>query len=460
MKTPTRLPLNPRVPAGAPTLPLRLQRLILLMLFALPLSLHAQFNYVITNGAVTITEYTNSAVGPAVIPDSIEGAPVIAIGSYVIGNRTNVTSIAIPNSVTNIDQWAFWNGPSVLTITVDPDNVFYTSVDGILFDKRQTVLLRCPAGRSGNYQIPDGVVTIAQGAFMYCRHLTSVTIPPGVYTIPDYSFDYCRSLTNITIPDGVTSIGVEAFSQCGFASVAIPHGVTNIADWGFAGCYFLTSITIPDSVTDLGYAALSWCTNLTNVVVGNRLTTIGGYAFYFDTSLTNITIPDSVTGIDYAAFCNCYHLRSVVVGSGVGSIVAGDYGPFRNCYELTGIYFSGNAPQLFGEEERSLFAESTNVVVYYLPGTTGWGPMFGGRPTAPWLPAIESTDPGFGFHSGQFGFNIQWATSKKVVVEASTNLHNPTWLPLGTNTIIDGTSLFRDVESTNYTARFYRIRSL
>ena len=102
-------------------------------------------------------------------------------------------------------------------------------------------------------------------------------------------------------------------------------------------------------------------------------------------------------------------------------------------------------------------------VSYYLPGTIGWGPTFGGGPTAPWLlqsPTILNTSPTFGVQSNRFTFRISWATNAAVAVEATTNLAAPNWTALATNTLNSGWTDFTDPQWTNHPARFYRVRSL
>ncbi len=74
-------------------------------------------------------------------------------------------------------------------------------------------------------------------------------------------------------------------------------------------------------------------------------------------------------------------------------------------------------------------------------------------------PVILTTAPSFGIQTNAFGFRISWATNASVVVEASTTLANPVWVPISTNTLMDGWAYFSDAEWTNYSARFYRIRS-
>jgi hypothetical protein len=102
------------------------------------------------------------------------------------------------------------------------------------------------------------------------------------------------------------------------------------------------------------------------------------------------------------------------------------------------------------------------VTIYYLPGTTGWSAFSTatGVPIVPWFlpnPVVLNNEPSFGVQTNQFGFNISWATNASVVVQACTNLANPVWLPVVTNTLTNGTFYFSDANWTNYHNRFYRL---
>jgi hypothetical protein len=110
-----------------------------------------------------------------------------------------------------------------------------------------------------------------------------------------------------------------------------------------------------------------------------------------------------------------------------------------------------------------MFYPDYGATIYYLPGTTGWGSIFGGRPTALWAlpyPIFLTTAPSFGIHSNRFAFIISWTTNVPVVVEACESLANPAWSPVATNTLAGGWAYFSDPQWTNYPARFFRVRSL
>jgi hypothetical protein len=299
------------------------------------------------------------------------------------------------------------------------------------------------------------VTSIGESAFWDCTSLTSVTIPGSVTSIGDGAF-YESSLTNATIKNGVTSIGDEAFYGTRLTSVTIPSSVTNIGNYAFAYCYSLTSVTIPDSVISMGVYAFYDCTSLTNATIGSGVTSIGEFAFESCYSLTKVTIGNGVTSIGEFAFEYDYGLTSVTIPGSVTSI---GNGAFYGCTSLTSVYFTGNAPSPTSD---STVFSGDPATIYYLPGTTGWGAMFDGLPTALWFlpnPQILNFEPGFGVQPGGFGFTISWATNASVVVEAATNLANPVWIPVSTSPLTSGTSYFSDPQWTNYPARFYRVTS-
>jgi hypothetical protein len=444
------------------------------------------------------------------------GTSVYRIGARAFDFCTGLTSVTIPDSVTCMGDVAFFDCTSLTAITVGANNPVYSSLDGVLFDKSQTVLIRYPGGKAGSYTVPDGITTIGEWAFDGCTHLTSVTIPDSITSIGNSAFGECTSVTSVTIGTNVTRIGNGAFYDCiSLTSITLPNSITNIGGWAFDGCTNLTSATIPASLTTIGEFAFCCCISLTSITIPNSVTSIGEAAFLYCASLTNITIPNSVTNIEYSAFALCTSLTTITVDAlnpfyssvdgvlfdkdqttlveylgGLGSsytipnsvtrIEAYAFNgctsltsvtipdsvttigecAFLNCSSLAGVYFEGSAPNfeclsLIGSPFRG-----DRAIVYYLPGTTGWGTDCVGRPTTLWLPQIQTKSASLGVLTNQFGFTVKWASGLTVVLEACTNLGNPVWSAVSTNTLTDGSSFFSDSQWTIYPSRFYRIRSL
>ena len=176
--------------------------------------------------------------------------------------------------------------------------------------------------------IPDSVTNIGDGTFFYCKSLTSINIPDCVTSIGVF-FD-CDSLTSINIPDSVTSIGDYAFSGCdSLTSINIPDSVTSIGDYAFSDCKSLKSINIPDSVTSIGNYAFIDCNSLKSINIPGNVTTIGEGAFGNCNSLTSINIPNSVKRIGYFAFAGCDSLspqvESDIIQRFSGEVFYGEY---------------------------------------------------------------------------------------------------------------------------------------
>jgi len=255
----------------------------------------------------------------------------------------------------------------------------------------------------------------------------------SVVSIGSYAF-YDTIVSSVTIGINVTNIGDNAFYTCtNLNSMTIPNNVISIGNLAFNYCPSLTNVTIPDSITSIGFATFDW-TGLTSVVIPNSVTNIGGYAFYFCESLTNVTIGNNVNSIGYAAFASCAN--------------------------LLGVYFKGNAPSVITNtfNGNDTFSDDTNTIVYFLPGTTGWGALFGGLPAVRWNPQVKN-DASFGVRTNRFGFAITGTTNIPIVVEACTNLSGGAWTPLQTCTVTNGSIYFTDPAWTNHPTRLYRLRS-
>ena len=259
------------------------------------------------------------------------------------------------------------------------------------------------------------VLEINDGAFGYCRSLTSITIPNSVTSIGYNAFSGCTGLTSITIPNSVTSIDYYAFVGCsglekivvdqgntvydsrekcnaiietesntiiaGCKNTIIPNSVTSIGYKAFSGCTGLTSVTIPSSVTSIGYYAFEGCTNIstieyhcpyigywfsspqksvTNIIIGDEVITVGEGAFKRFVNLKSITIPNSVTSIGNSAFYGCTGLTSITIPNSVTSI---GNSAFSYCTGLTSIHCQGaTPPTIYDPFDTQIYSSATLYV--------------------------------------------------------------------------------------------------
>ena len=329
---------------------------IVMLITAIPIDVTADTadEFVIDQNGV-LTRY-NGVGGDVVIPD---GVTSIHWGAFPDAIRPAIISLTFPASVRLIDITYFRGHENAGVLNrgyynltdfhVNADNEVYSSVDGVLFSKDQTILHAYPMGKPwSSYTIPDGAVGIGRCAFRDTVFLEKVIIPEGVVRIEDYAFRSCRNLTEIILPNSLRHIGGVAFGSNRMTEIIIPDGVTTIGMSAFAYCARLEKITIPDSVTSLGAHAFMNCISLTEVTIGSGINVIESWMFSGCISLKEIVIPDNITNIGHNAFKDCTGLEEITIGSGVTSLSSS---MFWNCTNLTRINFGINGSSVVNVDE-------------------------------------------------------------------------------------------------------------
>ncbi|MCL2771557.1 MAG: leucine-rich repeat domain-containing protein [Firmicutes bacterium] len=155
-----------------------------------------------------------------------------------IGNRvfagTRLSSITIPASVQSIGNHVFI-GDFLEYIEVDEDNEFYSSIDGALYNKAQTVLIVVPKRWTGDFVVPEGVIEINSDAFHQCSRITSITLPESLEIIGNSVFTQ-MNINSLTIPAGVVAVGDGVFAHWSASRTIYILGHTSEAEadaaWG------------------------------------------------------------------------------------------------------------------------------------------------------------------------------------------------------------------------------------
>ena len=231
---------------------------------------------------------------------------LVSIGDYAFSGCAKMRTFTVPSKVTELNATAFYRNTSMIAYDVQNGNTAFTAKGGVLFNYTGSTLVCYPAGLKGTYVIPENVKTVGDYAFAFTR-LSGVELSK-VQSLGNYAFVY-GSLENIVIPDSVTYMGEYVFNSNAYLCYAkLGKGLTYISRGAFSQTV-LTSIEIPAGVrfinggispTDGAFAKID---NLATVTFapGSTLTYIGPFAFY-GSGVVSIEIPASVVTIEAKAF--------------------------------------------------------------------------------------------------------------------------------------------------------------
>ena len=331
--------------------------------------------------------------------------------AYSINKLYGILHVVIPAGISDISANSFGN--TTVSITVDKDNPYYSSVDGILYSKDGKALLRYPSGKQGDtFTVPAAVERIGGYAFASCNRLENVLLGDGVIIIDDSAFlltnipytvyediKYVGTASNpyhaavevvdtykdeYTLHPNTVAIAGRLFSyNTSIESVELPLGLVSIGDYAFWNASSLDSVSIPDTVTYIGEAAFWGCDALSDVDFGRGVAYIGARAFYSCSEITKISLPDTLTYIGSEAFRGCerityielpdsvvtvcdsafYYCRgltSIVLGSGLESVGTDAFGSCSSLYKVTNN--SSLALEL-GSTDHGSVAKNAKIIV-------------------------------------------------------------------------------------------------
>ena len=333
-----------------------------------------------SNGTVFISGYTgfDSILN---IPSTLDGLTVSGIDDEAFRDKTDISKVNIPSSVTFIGYRAF-AGSSIRSIDI-PSTVtkfdfswgFHTfencdNLTTVTFNASTDVpndaFNDCDALKT--VTIGNCTTSIGKKAFYDCDSLSTVKLGNKISSIGDYAFEN-TVIKSISIPSSVSYIGYAAFRNTKLTSVNIPATVTGFGTgWDgcstFRDCSKLTTVTFNASNVVPAYG-FNNCGSLKTFTIGNKTTGIDNYAFSDCTTLQSIKIGENVQYIGELAFYNTKSLKSVIGGSVISKI-------YKYAFQYTGLK-SYSIPETVTYIDHHAFANSSLETVTIPSSVTEWG---------------------------------------------------------------------------------------
>ena len=333
-----------------------------------------------SNGTVFISGYTgfDSILN---IPSTLDGLTVSGIDDEAFRDKTDISKVNIPSSVTFIGYRAF-AGSSIRSIDI-PSTVtkfdfswgFHTfencdNLTTVTFNASTDVpndaFNDCDALKT--VTIGNCTTSIGKKAFYDCDSLTAVKLGNKISSIGDYAFEN-TVIKSISFPSSVSYIGYAAFRNTKLTSVNIPATVTGFGTgWDgcstFRDCSKLTTVTFNASNVVPAYG-FNNCGSLKTFTIGNKTTGIDNYAFSDCTTLQSIKIGENVQYIGELAFYNTKSLKSVIGGSVISKI-------YKYAFQYTGLK-SYSIPETVTYIDHHAFANSSLETVTIPSSVTEWG---------------------------------------------------------------------------------------
>ena len=250
-----------------------------------------------TQGTVTYTMLTNKE------KTKIIAAPGAKPTQFSSSGTTYLTSITIPDQITEIGDYAFYGNPTLKTVN------FHAGITRIGMGAFYETLLT-------RVSIPNPECEIGNSCFSNSQ-VSSITLPQGMKKLGRHVFFYCINLTSLTLPEGMEEIGMMCFSSCNLTTVNLPSTMVKLDSCALQSNPF-TSINLKN-VKFIGHQAFSMCSNLTSVTSNGKLEEIEGAAFT-RCPLTTAYLPEGLLTINMNAYFRCTSMNSFTIPTTVTTI--------------------------------------------------------------------------------------------------------------------------------------------
>lgn len=317
------------------------------------------FEFKINGAECILVKVKDKAITNIAIPNN-----VYSVSADLFKECSELISVQISASVTNIADNAFDKCAKLQTIIVDSQNAYYQSIDGVLYNKVASILIYYPmASQSSSFVVPNSVEKLADNSIYNCSALTSITLGASVKTLGKNVLLECNKLQTIGVnssnnyfasTDGVLySKNYRILYKYPVAkqqqTFQVPNSVCQVASCGFYKCVNLQSVTCninSSQLLSIGESAFYGCQNLVTIDLPLSLETISKNAFMNCYSLSSVTLRECLATIEQDSFSWCTNLMSVTILESETALLINKYA-FSNCYKLMEVYM-GRTPEFNG----------------------------------------------------------------------------------------------------------------
>ena len=340
-----------------------------------------------TGTVIANNAFSNCNFSSIALPSDLTEITKSNLSRYLSGITGSDYKLEIPATVTSIDTSALDSLSNIKEISVSTKNPKFSSKDGILYNKDQTELWKCPLAKDSINEIASTVITIKNGAFYNCTKLTEISLPKSVKTIEAKAFENCSSVTNFTIPLSVVSIS-ESFFGCtsleridceaalkpydwveGWSN--IKNNTSALVNWNskensqlISGIYYTIDNVDSSYAIVSGYVADT--INSTSEILeevtfyGKKYTVqeIKKGAFNNCDKIQTIIIPDTIEVVNEKAFEGCTSLICMIIPKSVKVFKS----TFADCRSLVHIYLEASEENIAEKMENGDFAKNFNVI--------------------------------------------------------------------------------------------------
>lgn len=263
-----------------------------------------------------------------IVPAEHQGLAVRTIALGAFAGNTQLVSIHLPDTVTELGNYAFEDCTNLQHVQLS-NGLTYISWHAFFGCTSLTEI-----------EIPDAITFLDDSAFEGCTSLAGVSLPDSVTTLGNRVFRGCDSLQQIKLPDSITAIGTNTFENCSaLQSVILSDNLALVGNYTFSGCSSLKEVWLPENAKLIDAYAFSQCQSLTTIHFGSQLEVISIWAFVDCIALTEVVLPSGVTCIDGYAFYGCSSLRAITVPKSINQIGCN---AFSGCCALTDIFYGGD----------------------------------------------------------------------------------------------------------------------